>query len=108
MKIRITLLLFFLSWGHANAQTIGVLQNNSDSFNGYTLFAPTRGSTTFLVDNCGNQINTWSSNFAPAVSAYLLENGDLLRTARILNSPFPTISVGGKGGVLNVMIGKEI
>ncbi len=98
--MRIIILLFLLNQGYIHAQTIGILQNTADSFNGYTLFAPTRGSTSYLIDNCGNQINTWSSEFAPAVSAYLLENGDLLRTARILNSPFPTITVGGKGGRL--------
>ncbi len=86
------LILFFL--GQIKAQTIGVLENSQESFNGYTLFAPNNGKTSYLIDNCGNQINSWSSDFPPAASAYLLEDGSLIRTARI-NGLF---GAGGAGG----------
>jgi hypothetical protein len=34
-------------------QTVGLINNTIDSYNGYTLFAPMTGTTTYLIDNCG-------------------------------------------------------
>ena len=79
-------------------QTVGIFQNDSTSFNGYTLFAPSSSRTTYLVNNCGEVIQTWISEFSPGASVYLLDNGNLLRTARI-NSSF---NGGGSGGRLEL------
>ena len=62
-------------------QTIGLFLNDSLSVNGYTLF--TNNKTTYLIDNCGFVVNTWESGFSSNTSNYLLENGNLLRTARV-------------------------
>ena len=42
-------------------------------------------------------VNSWVGTHPPALSAYLLENGNLLRTATIFNSTF---SGGGSGGLI--------
>lgn len=89
------ILLFF---SQLNAQTIGILQNDSLSFNGYTLFAPSTNEYTYLIDNCGNQINSWVSDYRPGMSAYLLETGELLRTAHIPSS----FNGGGTGGKIEI------
>ncbi len=73
-------------------QTLGLFQNDSLSFNGYTLFG--NAKTTYLIDNCGYQIQQWASNYKPGLSAYLLPDGNLLRTAN-LNGDF---NAGGTGG----------
>lgn len=73
-------------------QTMGLFLNDSLSVNGYTLFANSR--ITYLIDNCGNLVNTWESNFVSNTSNYLLENGDLLRTARVAGS----FTGGGSAG----------
>ncbi len=90
------LLFFFLFLGlpAKTQQTVGLFLNDSLSFNGYTLFAPLSSHTTYLIDNCGELINSWQSNFPPGVAAYLLPNGHLLRTARI----FSSFNAGGTGG----------
>ncbi|MEZ4918891.1 MAG: aryl-sulfate sulfotransferase [Saprospiraceae bacterium] len=75
-------------------QTVGLFQNDSSSLNGYTLFAPNNSNTTFLIDNCGKEINRWVNTTPPGLSAYLLENGNLLRTGRIAGS----FNGGGRGG----------
>jgi hypothetical protein len=72
------------------------LQNQQDPFDGYTLFAPMRSTTTYLINNSGEVVHTWGSDFRPRMSAYLLENGNLLRTA--LPWENPTFSAGGAGG----------
>ena len=47
---------------------------------------------------CGYVVNTWSSNHLPGQTAYLLSNGDLLRTARIPGS----FTGGGLGGKIEI------
>ena len=77
----------------SQTQTVGLFQYDSSAVNGYTLFSA--DEKTYLIDNCGYLINEWQSNFNAGNSAYLLENGDLLRTCRIQSSIF---SGGGSGG----------
>lgn len=81
----------------AVAQTIGIIQNSDTAFNGYTLFAPITGKTTYLIDNCGRIVNSWTSNFRPGLSAYLLSNGDLLR-AEAMGAAHPVYGSGGGAG----------
>ena len=50
-------------------------------FNGYTLFAPLGSTTTYLINNSGEIVHTWDSDYNLGLSVYLLENGNLLRTA---------------------------
>lgn len=47
---------------------------------GYTLFAPMGGTDTYLVDMQGKTVKTWSGRDVSTGSAYLLKNGNLLRT----------------------------
>ena len=82
------------TYANAQQQTVGIFRNDSTSFDGYTLFAPSAFENTYLIDNCGFIINEWESNYRPGQSAYLLDDGSLIRTARI-SSPF---SGGGTGG----------
>jgi len=78
-------------------QTLGLTLNDPSSFSGYTLFAPAAYSNTYLLTNEGFLVNSWESSYTPGLSAYLLQNGNLLRTARIRN---PTFSGGGSGGLI--------
>ena len=94
MKHFFTFSLFIIPLISFSQQTVGLFLNDSLSYNGYTLFAPSGATETYLIDNCGRLINSWSSAYQPGASVYLLENGDLLRTARI-GSPF---NAGGSGG----------
>ena len=92
--LRILCLFVFLSMVQllAAQQTIGLFQNGPEAYNGYTLFS--NNETTYLIDNCGDLVHTWQSNYFPGNSLYLLENGNLLRTARIPGD----FSGGGIGG----------
>jgi hypothetical protein len=79
----------------ADSTTIGLLQNDSAAFVGYTLFAPLMSRFTYLVDNKGRLVHSWHSSYRPGMSAYLLENGRLLRTAFVGNTAFPYVGAGG-------------
>ena len=63
--------------------TVGLIINSDKSFDGYTLFAPNTSKTTFLIDNEGTLVHKWESEYVPGLSAYLLEDGHLLRSAKV-------------------------
>ncbi|MFT7588664.1 MAG: hypothetical protein ACI959_000876 [Limisphaerales bacterium] len=86
--------LLFLSIVVRSQQTVGVFLNDSLSYNGYTLLFPSSYEETYLIDNCGFIVNQWTSTLRPGLSAYLLEDGDLLRTARITSD----FNSGGSAG----------
>ena len=93
----ITLILTIFSCITLNSQnTLGILKNDSESYNGYTLFSPLFSHNTYLINNCGEIINKWDTGARPAASVYLLENGNLLTTARVDNEEITLGGVGGK------------
>ena len=81
----------------AQTPTVGTLYNSPQSLDGYTLFGSSNSTQTYLINNCGEVINSWVGSAPPGLSAYLLEDASLLRTMRILNS---NMSMGGLGGGL--------
>ena len=85
----------------AQEQTMGLFINEPGAFNGYTLFAPLRDRTTYLIDNSGRLVHSWDSDFRPGLVVYLRENGNLLHTCQVLNNPtFQSPSGGGHGGIV--------
>jgi hypothetical protein len=88
---------------YTTSNTIGLLLNSEDAQNGYTLFGGLRFSTTYLIDNCGEMVESWSSDYS-TMSAYLLENGNLLHTGRLQsaeNSEF--LEAGGDSGRVEII-----
>ena len=77
------IILIFINQGMAK-NTVGLIMNDTtQSYNGYTLFAPNTSKTTYLIDNDGKLVHQWESKYVPALSAYLLEDGTLLRSAKV-------------------------
>src|SRR5262249_11843697 len=74
---------------------LGLHANSAGACPGYTLLAPSNSVYTYLIDMQGRVVQTWKSDCNPGLSAYLLENGNLLRTGQIRNPPF---FGGGTGG----------
>lgn len=90
------LLLLLMSGTGFTAQTVGLWSNTADAFDGYTLVAPTGATRTHLIDNCGRIVNQWDSEFRAGESAYLLDDGSLLRTARQSSTVFTGGGMGGR------------
>ena len=92
------LLLFLLSCFIGQGQTVGLTQHDAGTLDeGYILFAPISSTTTYLIDKCGRQIKTWPSSYRPSLSAYLLEDGTLLRTGKVNSTTF---TASGSGGII--------
>ena len=94
-----TLLLFIILLSNTLiAQiTIGTIEYDSTAVDGYTLFNPNSTDTSYLIDNCGQIINTWKGSARPGLSVYFLEDGTLLRTSRMSTGFY---EIAGKGGLI--------
>jgi hypothetical protein len=98
-SFRFLLVIIFIILAHkfvpAQTRTVGVLSMTADTSSGYTLFTPMDGTGTYLVDNFGRLINSWSSDKMAGASVYLLPDGSILRCETLLNTSF---NGGGSGG----------
>ena len=99
MKNYVWILLVCLGGGlSAQPQTVGTFINTEESYNGYTLFAPGMSKTSYLINNCGEIINTWTSDYNPGLTCYLDSAGRLLRAGFDPGS----FNGGGVGGVVEI------
>jgi len=80
--------------------TMGLIACSNATSLGYTLFSPMPSTTSFLIDNHGREVHTWESpgGHRPGLASYLLEDGDLLRTANIAQQAVGDFSGGGTAG----------
>ena len=91
------IILSVSAFTNAQTNTVGLIMNDSTaSFGGYTLFSPLSSTNTYLINNDGYVVHSWSSNYRPGQAVMLLPDGSLLRTAAIGNSNI--FDAGGAGG----------
>ncbi len=64
------------------ANTVGLILNEPEAFDGYTLFNMRQSKTIYLIDNQGRVVHRWDLD-ADALFARLLENGNLLTFANV-------------------------
>ncbi len=103
----LSIILFFLLIGCFTSMSVvgqaqkiaGPLILKEGVAEGYTLFAPLNRSSTYLIDNCGRLINEWRSAYNPGNTAYLMPNGNLVRTKILPNT---AITGGGGGGGVEI------
>src|SRR5262249_25314250 len=62
------------------AVKLGLALNDPKALQGYTLIAPMGSPKAYLIDMQGRVVHSWTTEGPPALSTYLLENGNLLRT----------------------------
>ena len=88
--------------------TIGLIYCTDDIEEGYTLFSPMASNTSYLIDHYGREVHQWISpgNHRPGMSAYLLDDGDLLRTANLGNNQPGEFTGGGSAGKVERISGK--
>ncbi|MBN2788810.1 MAG: aryl-sulfate sulfotransferase [Candidatus Delongbacteria bacterium] len=81
-------------------RTMGVLKNLDGVYEGYTLFNPASTGNTYLIDNYGRIVHQWESLYAPNLSIYLLENGNLLRSFYTADSDYGVELITWDGDVI--------
>lgn len=75
---------------------VGLSVNDSRAYQGYSLVAPMNSTTTYLIDMEGRVVKRWDSDCTPAMSAYLLENGHLLRPGAHRGGAIGGAGAGGR------------
>lgn len=96
-KILFVLTALCLVMGTVSAQqnTIGLIQSEQGNQEGYVLFAPLYSKVTYLIDKQGRLVHSWESEYFPKYSAFLLEDGSLLRTGGVDNPTFRNAPAAG-------------
>ena len=87
------------------AQNCGLLSiNDSEVTDGYTLVYPHNQPNVFLLNNCGQIVHKWSDDASsrPGNTAYLLPNGNLVKTKRPAAVVNDTIWAGGGGATIEI------
>jgi hypothetical protein len=64
-------------------QTVGLLLNTPKACDGYTLFAPKHNMATYLMNNAGQVVHSWMSEYEPGQVVHLLPNGHLIRACML-------------------------
>ena len=97
-------LSIFSSRGNAQ-NTVGLISYNPNSTQaGYNLLYPNNQSTVYLLNTCGEIVHQWTDepDFRPGNVAYLLENGNLLKTKSLFMDQTPSFGAGGAGGIIEL------
>jgi hypothetical protein len=78
------------------AWTVGLRRCGPRAAEGYTVLAPMRSNSTYLIDRQGRLVHSWPGTYNPGMSAYLLPDGALLRP--VWDDQVPWAGGGGGGG----------
>ena len=95
---KIYFFLLLISSTAFSQNTVGVISATNEVYDGFTLFSVHKKA--FLINNCGQKIKEWTSEFPPGNAVYLLPNGNLLRAGRKNGSS--NIVFGGAGGIVEL------
>ncbi len=106
-KFFITLLtmIFVTSAIHAQ-RTVGLISYKPwKSYDGFNLVYPSNQSDVFLLDNCGEIVHLWEGEEGRVASniAYILENGNMVRTHRSTDFSNDAIWAGGGGETVELV-----
>ena len=72
----------------ADKAKTGLIVNDPRAYQGYTLLAPILSRMVYMLDMQGRVVRTWEGETPGNMSVYLLENGHLLRYARLADQNF--------------------
>lgn len=101
----LTLFVFFTVSLLQAQNSVGLLSYQpSLTYDGYNLIYPHNQPNVYLLDNCGEIVHVWedSLQFRPGNTAYLLEDGKLLKTKRLASVIDDPIWAGGGGAVVEI------
>ncbi|MBO6606208.1 MAG: aryl-sulfate sulfotransferase [Psychroserpens sp.] len=97
-QLLLSFCIFFISFSHSQ-NTVGTTFITEDVYDAFTLI--TANTKAYLINNCGEIINEWTSAYIPGNAVYLLPNGNLLRAGRVQDGS-SDIVFGGQGGIVEL------
>lgn len=81
---------------YSQTPTLGLIKHTFGHEKFYFLYTPLNSKSTFLLDDCGNLINSWTSTYTAGVSQELGPDGSLFRCGLVHPPKFGP----GCGGVI--------
>lgn len=100
MKNKLLCLFLLLHIITSNSQnTVGTTFITEDVYDAFTLISA--NTKAYLINNCGEVVNEWTSAYIPGNAVYLLPNGNLLRAGRVQDNS-SDIVFGGQGGIVEL------
>ena len=75
----------------------GVLVHEPTATPGYTLFSPLASTSVYLVNNDGEVVHSWETEYTPGSMVYLRGNGNLIRGGHVGSDRFKGGGMGGLG-----------
>ncbi len=94
-----------LSFSLQAQNTVGLLSYDfSKVYDGYNLIYPHNQPTTYLLNNCGEIVHSWpdSTNYRPGNTAYIMPDGNLIKTKRPAAVAGNPIWAGGGGAIVEI------
>jgi hypothetical protein len=82
----------------AESTTVGLLLNDSSTFEGYNMFANNGGRGIYLIDNKGRLVHSWRTSVKTVGALYLLEDGHVSQIGNLGN---PNFQNGGRVSLLD-------
>jgi len=101
----LTLLFTSIFLGLTAQNTVGLISYEpSLTYDGYNLIYPHNQPNVYLLDNCGEIVHVWedSTQYRPGNTAYLLEDGRLLKAKRPSSVANDAIWAGGGGATVEI------
>ena len=83
-------------FGSVISDTASLTLAATPPYQGYNLFSPLASTETYLMDNDGDFVHSWTSSYAPGNAVYLLEDSTLMRTANTRDTSFDEGGAGGR------------
>jgi len=105
MKQIYTFFFVILGLTAISQNTVGLLSYEPwNSLDGYNLIYPHNQSNVYLLNNCGEIVHMWEDEFGfkPGNTAYLTEDGNLLKTKRPSDISSDAIWAGGGGAIVEL------
>jgi hypothetical protein len=96
--MRFVLVFLFCNTLNIFSQTVGTVQFDEGTEDGYFLLNPQAFDTTYLLDNCGRVVNKWPCQYTNGMYAFITPNGTLLKSAIDPNSTH--FVAGGATGII--------
>ena len=106
MKYLISLFFFVSVFCGFSQNTVGLLDfDKEQAIDGFNIIYPNNQSNVYLLDNCGQIVNTWIDEFngRPGITADILPDGRLLRTSTNGIDVENSFGAGGAGGVIDLL-----
>ncbi len=106
--MRLTFLILFLISTFSSVfgqNTVGLLSYQPwKSYDGYNMIFPHNQPNVYLINNCGEIVHTWEDedSFRPGNTAYLLDDGRLVKTKRPAAIAGNPIWAGGGGATVEI------